>query len=1279
MRSLARQQARSQAQIMREANRYRAPQAAITQVRHQQRAFKKEGLAGPRAARTTAGESFVGKTLGPLPNPRTAGPLDYALSALALVPAEGLAAKGVLTLRAALRGEKGLKTISRLERATKAAEEASHARKAQTAAERVAAGSKRARVAATAKGVGREARAQLGRTENAVRLARAQDRTIRSATNPVAAAALAAPGDIGNRARAFAEGTVTADPRKSLATTARSIPASLGFLADAAAGLGASGVRATQEGLAAAGLPGGHNYSGSEIASPTESVVAQVPDIVSSLAPLVSGDPAAVRNATESQLGYVFAPLLPRGAISGPVRAVGRGVRGVAERAAEVADRTPKGTVRSDVGALREVAQRFGPTGRSTRKRVAKMAAREVAPEHYFAARREHELDKALGRGSRGKPVRDLVGVLADYGIGRDRAPEQLRQVKALIERHGGEGVPEGFSLPTDTVTTSRAIQVAEQHPEVLQSDRLWNAVDAYKQGAKEVETSDVAKYREQGRLLDVQPPESRVPVHARKLTKATTRREAWDDYEGMKKQIGGLRRQALKEEARGAKDRANELRGQAKALSNRSKNLHATLKPYTHPDVTPSPQLKSIGWDASLAHEFLDEVRGKAGRHGFAEPAWTRHADLRHVLDGDIPVRQHGKPTGTQHIKTGAAEIADMVDRSYDSLVKGSIYFPRMRNAVARFTRRFLESEAKVVPIDGAKRTVITRDQANRAYAEGTLDPREDVLIPANQWGNAIKHAAFDLRGFHTEVANRVLHDAADLGEARGTRYVAVSREAAREFADQINPSGGGIEKLLSGAGHVGSVSILGFSPAWAMVQIGAEGLQMLAAVTSPRRLSRAIDALRKGAEHDRKGYEGFVATAGESAGFLQPRSHRVSMGPNTQGLFARAYKTLSRTALGETIFKGATGELLSQFDRFKGGKFRSVVLAAQVDRQLNGFLEGLKGATKVQRQIAEELQGKPLHEQITRLGRDPKLRKLLDAHTNYLDDVMGNFNAYTRYERRFGPLGIFYPYVRMSFRWTLWTYPARHPVKAQMLYLAGQQHANDLEKLLGAPPDWIHYGDPIVYDKNAKKGAVAILPIGQRISPGLNAFMESVGTGNVAGLVRGANPFIGTAFYGLSGINPLSGQQEAKTTTERGLLVLNQLLSMPAPVRALGLNQVGQGPESPVSKKFQQIDPQRQLRSNVFPYLPQSVESAKKYNDLQRLLNQAFGGYQITVPQTDAQKAARSKYEQEFPSGSTSSGSSSSWRSSSSGSSSWRDSSTGSSSWRKEPTGSSSWRSGG
>jgi hypothetical protein len=1315
---------------MRKVNRVPRTPTTLHTVRRQQRVFKKSGLAGPKAARATSGESFIGDVLGPLPNPKHAGPVDYLTSALALVPAEGLAAKGALALRTLIRGEKGLKTAQRLERTAKAAEEASKARKSRTAAERLAAETRGARVKATATGMGRAARGRYSTVARQARRAQRADRAVHTATNPVVAAAAASPGDIGDRTRAFIEGTATADPRKSLATTGRSIPASLGFLGDIAASFGASGVRATQSGLAAAGLPGGHDYSGQQIVAPIEGVAEQVPQIVNSLAPLVSGDPAKVRQATESQLGYVFAPLLPRGAISRPVQALGRGVRDVASRGAEVVRRPPRGEhIQTEVGALRGVRQRLGPTGRATRKRVAGMAQTEMRTQRFEAARREHELDRALGRRSRGTPVRDLVGVLADYGVRRDKAGEQLGMIRDTIERTGGEGVPEGFSLPVDAVTTTRALQAAELHPEVLNSDRLWHAVELYKQGARDVETSQVAKYREQGRVLGVRPPEERVPMRARHFTKSEDRAGAHADLATTRGSVKEMRQQATSiereaavlrekvrqrestlnrrvrqfkrpdtrarklEEAKRADSMLNRqrqqlldleanargLRAQAKAESIRAKNLSTSLKPYTKPEVTPSPQLKSIGWDDALATEFLDEVRSAAGRRGFAEPAWTRHADLRHVLDGEIPTARGTKPTGTQHIKTGAAEYADMVNRSYDAFVRGSVYFPRMRRAVARFTRRFLESEAKPIRVGDGTRTVITRDQWQEAVRSGQIDPREYVPLPAQEWGNAVKDAGFDLKGMHTDIAKRVLGDAAELGDARGTRYVVVSREAAREFGDQLNPTSGGMEKLFSGAGGFGSRLILGFSPAWAMVQVGAEGLQMLAAVTNPARFAKVVRALNKARKEDPKGYEAFAGTAGESAGFLQPRAHRVSMGPQTQGTFARAYRTIGRTAFGETFFKMATGELLSQFDRFKGGKFRSIVLAAEADRRLNSFVHGLQGATKIQRRMAEDLKGMPLHRQILELANNPKYRKLLDQHTAYLHDIMGNFDAFTRYERKFGPLGIFYPYVRMSFRWTLMTYPSRHPLKAQMLYLAGQQHAEDMEKLLGAPPDWIHYGDPIIYDSGAKKGAVGILPIGQRISPGLNAFMESVGTGNVAGLLRGANPFIATAVYGITGINPLSGTQDAKSLTSRGLLVLNQLLSMPAPARAFGLNKVGEGEQSAVAKKFAEIDSNRQLRSNVFPYLPQSIKSAKDYNDLQRLLDQAFGGYEITVPQTDAQKAARSEYEQRFPSGASSSSGGSSWRSSGSGSSSWRDSSSGSSSWRDTTSSGSSWRSGG
>ena len=65
----------------------------------------------------------------------------------------------------------------------------------------------------------------------------------------------------------------------------------------------------------------------------------------------------------------------------------------------------------------------------------------------------------------------------------------------------------------------------------------------------------------------------------------------------------------------------------------------------------------------------------------------------------------------------------------------------------------------------------------------------------------------------------------------------------------------------------------------------------------------------------------------------------------------------------------------------------------------------------------------------------------------------MQGNWTAFSRFERSFGPAAIFYSFLRYSLRWAA-RFAYQHPVKAQIAYLLGQMNSNELEKLLGHKP---------------------------------------------------------------------------------------------------------------------------------------------------------------------------------------------------------------------------------
>src|SRR5690606_17125914 len=112
-----------------------------------------------------------------------------------------------------------------------------------------------------------------------------------------------------------------------------------------------------------------------------------------------------------------------------------------------------------------------------------------------------------------------------------------------------------------------------EKHPELLKEKGLWEAVDAYKTSAREVETSPRAKYMSQARVVapDVPKPEEAVPMRAREHTTATTRAEAWKDYKDRRRAAGEARKAAKKALGEARKEAAD-LRSEARSLELQAK-----------------------------------------------------------------------------------------------------------------------------------------------------------------------------------------------------------------------------------------------------------------------------------------------------------------------------------------------------------------------------------------------------------------------------------------------------------------------------------------------------------------------------------------------------------------------------------------------------------------------------------------------------------------------------------------------------------------------------------
>lgn len=1106
----------------------------------------------------------------------------------------------------AIRGTLRAATAARTAKATKAA---TSARAARATPKPPKSAPKKTRAKAAAKRPAQKAKARYSKPERKMRKARRVQRYANLATNPVAVpVATSDPG------RAFVEGNIRANPAKAAATTLEAVPATFAFLGSAAA----SAYRAARTGDT----------------GPLKGTARAGKEAFKALEPLVSGDPEKVEQAVEDDVGYVFAPLLPRGAVSAPARAVGRAAKATGKGAARTARGiAPQGPPPSGgPGPLRHAAQVVG--GRKTRKRVAQLRARTVEPERRAGVRVAHEIERKARRSKGARSLHNLHGpeagaaavVIARYGVTRKNPLDRLEDVRRSLDESD-----------VNYVNTAKTIEWVKQHPKVLEDKNLWRTVAELKKGTDAVATSPRATHLAQGRVAGVLPPEKRVPTKARPYTRATTREDAHQDVKETQAKVKRLRQEAARDTHKAellrakVRERAARLGGnvhridttketplnrklqeileleagargkiaEAKAESRRAKALSRELRPFTTGDTPPSRRQRRPKWEAELVREYVDDVR--ANRHpDLDDPAWLAERDPAFQPIGglggpDIP----SIGARAAHIKTGRAERTDVAERSLTAALKDSIIAPRTQRGIHRFIRRFEDEFSEARKIDGHDRRVVTAAQWNRLVDRGEVDPRTHAPLPVRHFKQAVESEGFDLAEFHGELTNWMATDMRRLDKTPGTKYAIYPREALREFADQLNPNRGAFEAATSTLGSAATRIVL-FSPAWLAAQVVNEGTQALSAVGAHGMGGAAADLIRL-RRSDPDGYQSLLHLSGDSAPAAQPVPPRISMSASDYASYGDAVRAARKTPVGRFLHDAVRLRTFANLDRWKSTRIRAMVALAHSNKELGTFTRGLSGMLRSQAHISAQLKGMTRRERNAWLAKNPKA---VQRHLDYADDVMGNWDSFTRFERQFGPLAAFYPYLRMSFRWTFMTYPKRHPVKAQILYLLAQQNRDELEKVLGTEPTFLEGAMPVVYGKDGEPDAV--LPAGQRFgAPGSNAILEAVGRENVTGILRALNPAIGAGVHGVTGLDPFSGDKVAQKPGEIGLHALNQLLSLSPAVRVAGANKVGEGEESEVAKVFKEIDPNRAVRSALNPFIPLSAERARMQTTLSRALD--------------------------------------------------------------------------
>lgn len=558
---------------------------------------------------------------------------------------------------------------------------------------------------------------------------------------------------------------------------------------------------------------------------------------------------------------------------------------------------------------------------------------------------------------------------------------------------------------------------------------------------------------------------------------------------------------------------------------------------------------------DTTLTPEFAEHVKTQLRKEGIPE---SQFPEYQHAGPG----RQHGAPTygssgskltqfpGKSKRRKGTAEEYGLVAEGLRPMIRESIARPVARRESYKAARTVIENN-RFAP--GGKHEWNAREADELFQGPNPVlsshqwmkVPRQfykriyDVLEGKSK-GRAITEQDFKMVGELQALAT---------GKgAKGSHYMIVRKPAMDELVAQL--SNALVAPKIAKVNRATSYLILGTSPAWAAMQVIAEYGQ--AAVAQPKLLNPAFvrKAIRSYKAMDPVKRQAFDSWVGVTTRTIERAGDmKLDLKAGDVEAAAHAYSALEATPYGR--FLRGIPTAIQRVDQWKGGRIRALVALSKIDKELNGktnrFLLGIGGLHREMGKALEQMKGKDLTAQTEWVAEHPKWAHRYQA---YLDDVMGNWSALTKNERVAAQAMIFYPFIRMSLRWTFYAFPKRHPIKAAMLYWLGQQNAQEIHKLLHGDPSYFTQWAMVPIDLGGEKKFLDL----SRIAPGSNALVEALGGDTqgpkgaaVARVAQPALAALGTAIYGVS---PLSGKQEKGS----GWNALAQLLSLSPISRVAG-----------------------------------------------------------------------------------------------------------------------------
>lgn len=1068
-----------------------------------------------------------------------------------------------------------------------------------------------ARAASKAKALPKEAREAVSSPAGRKAAAKGAGRT--AVRHPIRSSGLGAlavpsgtvPGDVGKRARAFAEGTAKAVVENPLPTLGATGRGALGAFA-APLALGGAAVESVKRGdTEPLEQTGSHLLEGTvdmakKLGSGNPKLVQRTTEKETGLTPFIPV-PALLRRAKETDI-YKGIRSDIRSAVEGK-RAKTRNARVEARKGAyetgaprhklkepkpkiEDSSRPGEAYVVRSAGKLRERAR--------GRHYASRSAARTNTKSHAWSSQEAKPIVKELRQskltpreqihfGDRPPRSADALAFVAKNSIPHDKEAG----IAATKEALASYGKPEYGATPDNTFLDRDAARWILDHPKIWEDKHFWNAVSIFKRSSDKLQTSErhpwlasndniVNPRRAKEGLAPVLKPEERNRPETNALLAALfpehpaqwTRKDSYDVVEGLRRDINEMTPD-------------NPQRAVLKAKARRlEKTMNGLMKPPEHGGPAHGVSTtQTMPYTRKMVSDFVNEMKGEHKRLGLAEPAGYVANKLPKAVAEAGRARTYVQTGKTPWPSQGKAASSGNALSDFGSTFLYSMHSPRALRAMNKeiadglarhsrkvggkgyFTERQLEQLYNTHQVPDGVVPVDTQMLKQPLVGEHMGDP--EGVTPEDF--AAMLHQEYDHGSRFNNTSGAELRkemmDMAASG-AKGKKYALVNEGYMKEIVGQLDKVNG-ISTGLAKASNLSTGVILN-SPGFAAIQFAQEGVPMLAAAgKNARYLGSAVRAVRESRRFDPELQAQIKAVAGSSAGL---RGSPWVADP----IAATAPKALWRHA-----WEVVNGTKTSNFDRSRSGLMREVAAAAKVEGDFHAWRKGAQNLFKDIDEATKAMKGMTPGERLAYAASNPKLADRLQVHTN---EWLGNWNSFTRLEKQIAPVTIFYSFQRYAAMWMLWHFPLNHPLAATALSMLGEQNANELEELAasegGKVSNPLHFTEPVVV---TGKGPVSsknafVLPAGKRAFPGLNAAGEALATGNPAQLTGVLQPSIQIIDSAVRGVDPFTGQPIKGNPFS---YIAKQLVSQSPAARFFKLPSrvPGQPEQSSLSKAFERL----------------------------------------------------------------------------------------------------------